>query len=84
MVREIPLTNLARLVDALEQLAGLAGERLDGAAAALVGQVFTAHDALDGALVGAEDVLAAWPTGSTSTVTVPRSSRACWSTTPPM
>ncbi len=58
VVREIPLTNLARLVDALEQLAGLAGERLDGAAAALVGQVFTAHDALDGALVGAEDVLA--------------------------
>jgi len=58
VVREIPLTNLARLVDALEQLAEPGGERPESATAALVAQVFTAHDALDGALVGAEDVLA--------------------------
>ncbi len=59
VVREIPLTNLARLVDALEELAGIAGEHSSAASTpALVSQVFTAHDALDGALVGAEDVLA--------------------------
>lgn len=59
VVREIPLTNLARLVDALEQLAGLAGERPSAAdTASLVTQAFTAHDDLDGALVGAEDALA--------------------------
>jgi uncharacterized protein (TIGR02677 family) len=59
VVREIPLTNLARLVDALEQLAGLAGERPNAAVTAvLVAQAFTAHDDLDGALVGAEDALA--------------------------
>ena len=59
VVREIPLTNLGRLVDALEQLAGLVGERPGAAGtAALVTQAFTAHDDLDGALVGAEDALA--------------------------
>ncbi len=59
VVREIPLTNLGHLVDALEQLAGLAGERPDAAGTAtLVAQAFTAHDDLDGALVGAEDALA--------------------------
>jgi uncharacterized protein (TIGR02677 family) len=59
VVREIPLTNLGRLVDALEQLAGLAGERPSAAdTASLVTQAFTAHDDLDGALVGAEDALA--------------------------
>lgn len=56
-VREIPLTTLAQLVDALEQLA--AAPVHDAAAvAALITQAFTAHDALDGALVGAEDILA--------------------------
>jgi len=59
VVREIPLTNLARLVDALEQLAGLAGAHPGAAGtAALVTQAFTAYDDLDGALVGAEDALA--------------------------
>jgi uncharacterized protein (TIGR02677 family) len=58
VVREIPLTNLAQFVDALERLAGSAGEGPDLASAPLVTQAFTAHDALDGALVGAEDVLA--------------------------
>jgi uncharacterized protein (TIGR02677 family) len=59
VVREIPLANLARLVEALEQLAGLAGERPNAQGmAALVAQAFTAHDDLDGALVGAEDALA--------------------------
>jgi uncharacterized protein (TIGR02677 family) len=59
VVREIPLTNLARLVDALEHLAGLAAPRPGAAGmAALVTQAFTAHDDLDGALVGAEDALA--------------------------
>ena len=58
VVREIPLTNLAQFVYALEQLAGSAEERPDAATAALVTQAFTTHDALDGALVGAEDVLA--------------------------
>jgi uncharacterized protein (TIGR02677 family) len=57
VVREIPLTNLAGLVGALEQLTA-DGERSDAATSALVIQAFTAHDALDGALVGAEDVLA--------------------------
>jgi len=58
VVREIPLTNLAQFVNALEQLAGSARERPDADTAALVTQAFTTHDALDGALVGAEDVLA--------------------------
>jgi uncharacterized protein (TIGR02677 family) len=58
VIREIPLTNLARLVDALEQLAGSPGKRTEAGVAALVTQSFTAHDALDGALVGAEDLLA--------------------------
>ncbi|HVA61832.1 MAG TPA: DUF2397 family protein [Mycobacteriales bacterium] len=59
VVREIPLTNLGRLVDSLEQMAGLAGDRPDvDRCAELVAQVFTAHDDLDGALVGAEDALA--------------------------
>jgi uncharacterized protein (TIGR02677 family) len=59
VVREIPLTNLARLVDALERLAGLIGARPGPEGiAVLVTQAFTAHDDLDGALVGAEDALA--------------------------
>lgn len=59
MVREIPLTNLARLVDALEQLAGISGQPpAVEHAAEVVSQAFTAHDDLDGALVGAEDALA--------------------------
>jgi uncharacterized protein (TIGR02677 family) len=57
-VREIPLTTLAQLVDALEQLAAAPPDRAAAATAALVTQAFTAHDALDGALVGAEDILA--------------------------
>jgi len=59
LVREIPLTNLARLVDALEQLAGMMGQPpAADKAAELISQAFTAHDDLDGALVGAEDALA--------------------------
>ncbi len=59
VVREIPLTNLGQLVDALEQLADLVGERPGAAGTAtLVARAFTAHDDLDGALVGAEDALA--------------------------
>lgn len=59
LVREIPLTNLARLVNALEQLAGITGQPPTvEQAAEVVSQAFTAHDDLDGALVGAEDALA--------------------------
>lgn len=59
LIREIPLTNLARLVNALEQLAGITGQPpAVEQAAEVVSQAFTAHDDLDGALVGAEDALA--------------------------
>lgn len=60
-MREIPLSSLARVVGALEQLAGL--DLADGdvhlRAADLIGTLFISHDDLDAALVGAEDSLAA-------------------------
>lgn len=63
VLREIPLTGLNRIVTAAETLAravpfatgAVAGE----AEVDLIGTLFTAHDDLDGALVGAEDALAA-------------------------
>jgi uncharacterized protein (TIGR02677 family) len=56
-MREIPLSSLARVVAALEALA--AGPTLPGAETAEhIGRLFTSHDDLDGALVGAEDALA--------------------------
>lgn len=60
-LREIPLTSLGRIVTALDALA--AGTRpdrsvLDDRTVEHIGSVFTSHDDLDGALVGAEDALA--------------------------
>jgi hypothetical protein len=55
-VREIPLAGLDRIVKALEVLR--AGDEPDDVAEA-VSVVFVNHDDLDGALVGAEDALAA-------------------------
>ena len=64
-MREIPLPSLRRVVDSLEELArlldagGTAGRAADSSAVAeLIGQLFTSHDDLDAALVGAEDTLA--------------------------
>jgi hypothetical protein len=54
-VREIPLSSLARVVDAAEALAVL--ER-PGPIAEHVSSLFVHHDDLDAALVGAEDSLA--------------------------
>lgn len=62
-VREIPIVSLNRIVTHLEQLAAAlrgtepADGRLDTACADAVGAVFTSHDDLDAALVGAEDAL---------------------------
>lgn len=56
-VREIPLPSLARIVTVLTWL----GQHPDAGGqdvAEHVGQLFTSHDDLDGALVGAEDALA--------------------------
>lgn len=55
-LREIPLSSLARIVGALDWLAAHSGAT-DAAAAEQIGRLFTSHDDLDGALVGAEDVL---------------------------
>lgn len=55
-VREIPLSSLARVVEAAEQLASL--DDIKHATAELIGQLFVNQDHLDGALVGAEDSLA--------------------------
>ena len=56
-IREIPLPSLARIVTALTWLAqNPSAARED--VAEHVGQLFTSHDDLDGALVGAEDALA--------------------------
>lgn len=56
-MREIPLSSLARVVAALEALA--ADATLPAAdVAEHIGRLFTSHDDLDGALVGAEDTLA--------------------------
>jgi hypothetical protein len=54
-VREIPLSSLARVVEAAEQLAALADIK---EANAVIGQLFVNQDHLDAALVGAEDSLA--------------------------
>lgn len=64
-VREIPIASLNRIVTHLESLAASLGERepvvggLDRACVGAVGAVFTSHDDLDAALVGAEDALMA-------------------------
>ncbi len=68
-MREIPLTSLNRVVLALQSLASMLDESTggasseapvtDGAMASRVNELFTSHDDLDGALVGAEDSLAA-------------------------
>lgn len=55
-VREIPLSSLARVVEAAERLASL--EDLKHASAEVIGQLFVNQDHLDAALVGAEDSLA--------------------------
>ncbi|MFF7232648.1 DUF2397 family protein [Streptomyces sioyaensis] len=62
-VREIPIVSLSRIVTHLEQLAESLGARepaaghLDAAGVDAVSAVFTSHDDLDAALVGAEDAL---------------------------
>lgn len=56
-VREIPLSSLARLVQAAEELA--LAVRAGKTAAEHIGPLFVNHDDLDAALVGAEDNLAA-------------------------
>lgn len=62
-LREIPLTGLNRIVTAAETLARTvplsAGAEAGEAGVDLIGTLFTAHDDLDSALVGAEDALAA-------------------------
>lgn len=63
-LREIPLSSLARIVAALEELAGQVLADPDALASGeartveRIGALFTSHDDLDGALVGAEDTLA--------------------------
>lgn len=59
-MREIPLPSLARIVDSVERLAtALAMPRRDDKLIGeLIGRLFTSHDDLDTALVGAEDGLA--------------------------
>jgi uncharacterized protein (TIGR02677 family) len=59
-MREVPLSSLARVVDCLEELVGvlLSDEATHDRVAELIGRLFTSHDDLDAALVGAEDSLA--------------------------
>lgn len=63
-MREIPLSGLARVVSALESLARAfavgepATEQARADVAEQIGRLFTSHDDLDAALVGAEDTLA--------------------------
>ncbi len=64
-MREIPLPSLRRVVESLEELAQLLdaaeanGRTADPSESAeLIGRLFTSHDDLDAALVGAEDTLA--------------------------
>lgn len=61
-MREIPLSSLARVVTALEALAAAfpagASNVSEIDAVEQVGRLFTSHDDLDAALVGAEDTLA--------------------------
>jgi len=62
-VREIPIVSLNRIVSHLEQLATALGvaepdaAHFDAAVLDAVSAVFTSHDDLDAALVGAEDAL---------------------------
>lgn len=56
-VREIPLSSLARVVEAAEALAS--SSQTSAALAEFIGRMFVNQDDLDGALVGAEDGLAA-------------------------
>lgn len=56
-VREIPLSSLARVVEAAEAL--VAAPEMGADTAELVGRLYVNHDDLDSALVGAEDNLAA-------------------------
>ncbi|MER0477430.1 DUF2397 family protein, partial [Streptomyces sp. Edi2] len=62
-VREIPIVSLSRIVTHLEKLAESLGTRepaaghLEAAGVDAVSAVFTSHDDLDAALVGAEDAL---------------------------
>ena len=63
VLREIPLTSLNRVVTSLEWLAaeidaGIRAGAADDETVERIGVVFTSHDDLDGALVGAEDALA--------------------------
>ena len=59
-MREIPLSSLARVVDCLEDLVEvlLSDQATHDRVAELIGRLFTSHDDLDAALVGAEDSLA--------------------------
>lgn len=62
-VREVPIVSLSRIVSHLEQLVVALGtgepdvRRLDAVVLDAVSAVFTSHDDLDAALVGAEDAL---------------------------
>ncbi len=55
-VREIPLSSLARVVEAAEGL--VSAQEASTSIAELIGRLFVNHDDLDAALVGAEDSLA--------------------------
>lgn len=59
-LREIPLTSLDRIVSSAEALAHTVPPTglVDAGAVDRIGILFTSHDDLDGALVGAEDALA--------------------------
>lgn len=58
-LREIPLTSLNRVVTILETLArSVPDSAIDGDVVEQISILFTSHDDLDGALVGAEDSLA--------------------------
>lgn len=59
-MREIPLASLARIAESLQHLAAVfhLQRRDDRDLAEHIGRVFTSHDDLDTALVGAEDALA--------------------------
>jgi Protein of unknown function (DUF2397) len=59
-MREIPLPSLARIVESVEELATAVNlpRRDDKLVAELISRLFTSHDDLDAALVGAEDSLA--------------------------
>lgn len=60
MVREIPITSLNRVVTSAEALAATcaSGGPIDEESIDRIGVLFTSHDDLDGALVGAEEALA--------------------------